>query len=433
MNFRKEIFEIACKKAGGVAELEKEFFRMTKGGEFFTLVKDGKFLEELRDCMMKRFDLDKDDMEVAPGQPFHLRLLRRMLEEAGDCDFDFLRQAEEGLPLGLLNELPRTSAVFEKQVKWALDYDPSAVWELSKSNYISAVQHSDHLKEHLEAEVKAGLMSKMSKKEFEVEYGENRAIAALAVLVEDEASGKKRVIHDGAHEIGVNNRIRCKDKVRMPGPREKRKLLQEFGEERCVVMSLVGDFEKAHRRFLYRAEERGFLACVAEENSEEVYINHVGTFGIGSTPYWWARISAALIRFAHAVLGPGYALEMLLYADDLEVMAVGHSGRIGAVLNFALMASVGAPFKWGKQRGGWVTEWVGITTDYRSLKMGLSEKRAKWLCGWIDSLAERMEVTDAEFAAGLGRLSFASLALPWERPLLGPLFGRLQSGDPKES
>lgn len=33
-----------------------------------------------------------------------------------------------------------------------------------------------------------------------------------------------------------------------------------------------------------------------------------------------------------------------------------------------------------------------------------------------------MEVTDVEFAAGLGRLSFASLALPWERPLLGPLF-----------
>eukprot|EP00438_Fugacium_kawagutii_P016035 Skav225114 [mRNA] locus=scaffold1459:76340:77299:+ [translate_table: standard] len=54
--------------------------------------------------------------------------------------------------------------------------------------------------------------------------------------------------------------------------------------------------------------------------------------------------------------------------------------------------------------------------------MGLSERRAEWLCDWISSLEKRKEVTDLEFAAGLGRLSFASLALPWERPLLGPLF-----------
>lgn len=97
-------------------------------------------------------------------------------------------------------------------------------------------------------------MMKMRKKDLEEKYGDNRAIAALAVLVEDEVSGKKRVIHDGTHDIGVNNRIRCQDKVRMPGPREKRKVLGEMAEEKAVVMALVGDFEKAHRRFLYLAE-----------------------------------------------------------------------------------------------------------------------------------------------------------------------------------
>eukprot|EP00438_Fugacium_kawagutii_P016063 Skav228711 [mRNA] locus=scaffold928:5979:6920:- [translate_table: standard] len=128
------------------------------------------------------------------------------------------------------------------------------------------------------------------------------------------------------------------------------------------------------------------------------------------------------MRLTHYALGADYPLELLLYADDLEVVAIGRSGRIGAVLSFVVMAAVGSPFKWGKQRGGWITEWVGITTDYKAFKMGLSERRSKWLCDWIASLEKRMEVTDAEFAAGLGRMSFASLALPWERPLLGPLF-----------
>ena len=278
------------------------------------------------------------------------------------------------------------------------------------------------MREHLEAEVSAGLVTKMSQAEFEESYGKNRAIAALAVLVEDEVSGKKRVIHDGTHEVGVNNRIRCRDKVRMPGPREKRCVLEELADTKEVVMALVGDFEKAHRRFLYQASERGFLACRVCEEDGTVYVNNVGTFGIGSTPYWWARISGALMRFTHYIVGPDFPIEMLLYADDLEVVAPSRKGRVGAVLVFLVMAVAGAPFKWQKQPGGWVTEWVGVSTDYRKLAMGLSELRAEWLCRWMRSVEERKEVSDIEFAAGLGRLSFASLALPWERPLLGPLF-----------
>lgn len=44
----------------------------------------------------------------------------------------------------------------------------------------------------------------------------------------------------------------------------------------------------------------------------------------------------------------------------------GRTGRIGGVLAFALMAALGAPFKWSKQRGGLVTEWIGLTTDYKT-------------------------------------------------------------------
>ena len=67
---------------------------------------------------------------------------------------------------------------------------------------------------------------------------------ALTVLV-DEATGKKRVIHDGSHDINgshdirINHRIKCLDKLRMRGGREKRYLLSQFKEARDVVVSLI--------------------------------------------------------------------------------------------------------------------------------------------------------------------------------------------------
>ena len=48
------------------------------------------------------------------------------MEAAGDPDREFLREAEIGLPVGILDPLPRTPHVFEEQLKWPLD---SSRWE----------------------------------------------------------------------------------------------------------------------------------------------------------------------------------------------------------------------------------------------------------------------------------------------------------------
>ena len=75
-----------------------------------------------------------------------------------------------------------------------------------------------------------------------------------------------------------------------------------------------------------------------------------------------------------------------------------------------------------KQRGGLVTEWIGLTTDYGSYSLGLSERRAGWLVDWIGRVCQRKLVWPGEFASCLGRLGFAATALPWEKPFLGPLY-----------
>eukprot|EP00435_Cladocopium_sp_Y103_P046701 s631_g13.t1 len=378
----------------------------------------GKILEEVA-----AFCGGSEDVkEVAEGQPFRLRAMRRLLEMAGDGDYEFLRDAEVGFSVGVKHPLPRTPNSYERQVEWSLKDDPTAECALARENYPSAKLHEQHLRAHLEAEVAEGLVDKMTVQAFEEEFGPDRAIASLAVLVEDELTGKKRVIHDGSHGVRVNHRIKCQDKMRMPSGREKKHLLAGFKAAGEIAFSLIGDFGKAHRRFKYRRDEQGFLACKVAEEDDFVYVNKVGTFGITSTPYWWSRISGSLLRLCHYLLGPGIPVELLLYADDLESLGVGKEGRKGTVMAFIYMAAMGAPFKWGKQRGGLCTEWVGLTSDYGSYSFGLSRKRAEWLTGWMRGICKEKKVEPRIFAAGLGRLGFAATALQWEKPFLGPLY-----------
>ena len=422
ISLRRKIREALREAAGGEAALERECFAMARGDKGCKLVKDSQLLERIRRHFVDFLGGQAELSTVAEGQPFYLKLIHGLLREAGDQDYEFLLEAESGLPLGVLHGLPRTPASFERQVKWALEDDPTHVPLMEKRNYPSAEEHKEHLRSHLEAEVQEGLVQRMSRGEFEKEFGDNRAISALAVLVEDEALGKKRVIHDGSHDVRVNHRIRPLDKIRMPGAREKRHILGQLRRNRRVAFSLIGDFGKAHRRFKYRRDEQGFLGCVVEEKDQWVYVNKVGTFGITSTPYWWSRISGALLRLSYYVTEPKVLLDLLLYADDLEGIAVGKEGRIALVVTFVVMSALGAPFKWSKQRGGQVTEWIGLTTDYRVYAMGLSERRSQWLCSWIRDILESGYVGGRDFASGLGRLSFSAGALPWERPFLGPLY-----------
>ena len=96
-------------------------------------------------------------------------------------------------------------------------------------------------------------------------------------MVEDESVGKKRMIHDATHGVRVNHRIRCRDKIRAAGAREKKQLLREMMEARQVAFSVVGDIAKAHRRFKHWVEEHGYLGC----QKDATLRGRPGVFGVG--------------------------------------------------------------------------------------------------------------------------------------------------------
>ena len=111
-------------------------------------------------------------------------------------------------------------------------------------------------------------------------------------------------------------------------------------------------------------------------------------------------------------------IDMLLYADDLESLATTRRGRIAIVLSYCYLTALGYPFKWSKTRRGYRVEWLG---EYSSYRLGVTEKRARWLVTWLREKSRARNVTAKEMAQGLGRLGFAAISLDWERPFLGLL------------
>ncbi|CAE7452455.1 unnamed protein product, partial [Symbiodinium sp. CCMP2456] len=138
---------------------------------------------------------------------------------------------------------------------------------------------------------------------------------------------------------------------------------------------------------------------------------------------FWAKYGdEAAVSAIAVIVEEGRALELLLYADDVEIIGGDRRGRRGIVLSYAILACLGFPFKWSKTKGGLNVQWVGYETAYGTFKLGISERRAAWLAEWTSRISAEGKVTWDDFACGLGRLGFGANALSWERPFLGPLY-----------
>ena len=156
---------------GSEKELEMEAFRMASGGEAnWRVARDEGLQRTLLGILCKWLeaqDMGEKDLDGIPeGQPLQLRLLRRLLESAAGPDREFLRDAEEGLPVGIRYPLPRTPHVFEEQLRWPLDNQP---WEPGLRwvpNYGSVEEHVEFARAKFEEDITEGLMLKMSLGDF---------------------------------------------------------------------------------------------------------------------------------------------------------------------------------------------------------------------------------------------------------------------------
>ena len=121
-------------------------------------------------------------------------------------------------------------------------------------------------------------MVEMSDEEALKKYGNDLYLAGFGVVEEKD---KVRIVHDGTHGVGVNNRIKVRDQVKSPTAGEIRSLMREkHGQRRGVKQFLLmDDVSKAHRRVKVREQDWGCQACRLHPG--KVWVSCVGTYGIG--------------------------------------------------------------------------------------------------------------------------------------------------------
>ena len=186
-----------------------------------------------------------------------------------------------------------------------------------------------------------------------------------------------------------------------------------------TVFCLKGDVKMAHRRCKVREEDHGYQAC--QLGPDTLWLNLVGTFGVGTAAYWWARLMGG-IAMAALYLQQDHWTWQLLFADDLHWAAGGSMGPLNLLLLVFFMVVAGVPFSWTKFRGGHSVEWVGYWVDYSRFEAGISEARANWIMKWIQRTLSDGAVLVRSLGEALGRFGFTAGALEHLRPFLGPLY-----------
>ena len=405
-----------------------EFVLRLAAGKFKESPFTEEFLHPARCSVASHLGLPLSATKAASGQSLRLDLIKEILTKAGDPDAGFFDMLKVGVPLGVDGAMPRTPQVYEEKVRWKLG-DVDRPGEPERENYRSIVGHEAAVKELFEAEEQEGWMKRYTNKQAKELFGENLFVAALAVVQEP---GKIRVVHDGSNAVNVNHRIKPKDQVRSPGAGELRRILREQSSSGARLFGIAGDVSKGHRRVKVRASDWGFQACRLD--LEHIWVNCVGTYGMASAAYWWARASGgAMIRLPHYLLGAELLLELLVYVDDFILLARTQAQVKAAGFLVFLLSLLGVPFSWKKFRGGTELSWIGYWSDFRAFRLGVSQARADWVVKWIQGRLDEGRVDINDFTAVLGRLCFAMGPLEYARPFLAPLYAWVGALDARGS
>ena len=361
------------------------------------------------------------------AQLVRVRELQAFLRACGDPDAEVLDAYARGVSLGYKKRIPRAPAIFEQKVKWRLPYEDDEMQNQAwVTNYGSARERNEALSAKIKEDLISGRMIRTTYGAARRTYGEKLLIGALGMI--EEGPETFRLIHDGTHRILMNNRVRVLDQVSSPMINDLAAEAAEIEEDRKQHLGLVWDFKGAHRIVAVAEEDWGLQACSEESlgpgvpsDDTEVILNTVGTFGVSTAGYWWARLGAAVTRAGHYVLSYDLASWILLYADDGKATITAENARRVPAILFAVFLAFGFPIKWNKVRGGQEFQWIGYTIDLVGYQLGISKKRQEWVVRWLKEIVEG-KATETDFDSGLGRLCFVTGAIIYDRPFLAPFF-----------
>ena len=404
-----------------IPDLRTEAFKLVTG----KLMESPFSADTLAGVRAKLFALLPDPRGAAvvdDGQPFHLRALAQWLQVFADEDARWLVDEKEsfatGVCLGVEKALPRSPQVCPPKLKHRrlddTEFSPIA------QNYPSAQMSSKELEEKFREEEELNRMFPSKLGVLREEYGERLRVASMAAI--QKPDGTVRPLHDATHSVMVNHSIRYQDKIECPGPAEISAIVREATETGEAPFCVSADIRAAHRLVKVRRADWGYMCCKADSQSDVIWVNRTGTFGISSAPYWWSKLAGLLGRFVGYMFHQRWMMHMI-YVDDLHGVFAGEHKFLFLWVWLLAFEVAGTPFGYHKFKGGYASEFVGFQLRYDLVEVGISVKRGTWITQWVEKAkANRYVVQARDFAEFLGRLGFIAQLLIWLKPHLAPLF-----------
>ena len=127
-------------------------------------------------------------------------MIQVLLEAFQDPDFYFAEWWARGVWLGSPERpLPRTRALYDRKVKWAIKDEGHTLHGDWRTNYSTLRDHEAQVIKQYAAEIKEGFMVKMTLGEAIDKFGDSLTIAATGAIAKQGISvnDEVRVIYDG--------------------------------------------------------------------------------------------------------------------------------------------------------------------------------------------------------------------------------------------
>ncbi len=392
-----------------------------------------EFMERLAERAMAIFDsYPQRSPRPQPhdrDQHVRVRLLQAALHAAEDPDHSGMEHFARGVRLGVNVRMPRTPAVYARKTSWRLPAQKEAhkyygqtiegVW---RDNYTSVKAHSHLIAKQLEDHVKRGLAISLTPEAARLRFPGLTVVSLGAVAKIDTPSQPEdlRLVMDGTHGVSLNSHTKPRDQDRCPTSSDVKRVQREQGTTNPAY-GLAIDVREAHRLPPVHEDDWRHLACRVHPGGN-VYIYMYGVFGYAASAYWWSRLGGAIIRLIIRIAPRTAELWMLMMADDVKAESTSLSARLWVLWSVILLRILGVPLSWHKVQGGREIAWIGYAVDLRSLSLGISASRARWICDWMNRVSRDGMVNINELRSTVGRLAFVAGALEYEKPFLSPIY-----------
>ena len=274
--------------------------------------------------------------------------------------------AEQGVPLGMGKEIPRSDNIFpptDEDTNKPVE-PPGLEQQLGVKNYTSMLENEEAAEEEIERLIKKNFVTKISKQEV-LEHFSEGTLSRLALISKQKESGWKHRIITDLLRSGGNGRSVVPERIVLPRIQDVVRGIQKLWDRQTLEMlqqeewgmELVGfDLADAYCHFgVHPAEVKN---CISPSTKPDEYLV------FKAAPLIMGRLSASMARQWQSFFKPHQG-SLQVYMDDPLLAVAGTKQERDELVALCLHAakSFGINLSYHKGERGTRLTWIGVTIE----------------------------------------------------------------------